>query len=152
MDCALLSNADLSPKATGPPLVILPHISGHPSIRLSVPAAQGRPYPDPWLPDEQTVVPRRGLPCPTTQQETHNLRDSQPQPCPDGTAAPGPPLALRTPHTPTPGLWAAHPSPSPPGSYAIALPAACSAGPGSHPPHPTPNLPHGGEGGTGLQN
>ncbi|XP_023100269.1 solute carrier family 35 member G6 [Felis catus] len=43
--------------------------------------------------------------------------------------APGPLPAPRTPHTPTLGRWAAHPSPSPPGSYAIALPAACSAVP-----------------------
>ena len=61
----------------------------------------GRALLDPWLPDQQTVVIRRGLPCPTTQQETHKLRDSQPQPCPDGAAAPGPLFALRTPHTPT---------------------------------------------------
>lgn len=47
MDCALLSKADLSPKATGPHLVILPRTPGHPSIRLSVPVALGGPCLDP---------------------------------------------------------------------------------------------------------
>lgn len=51
------------------------------------PHGPGGPYPDPWLPDQQTGVRRRGLPCPTSQQETHNLQDSQPQPCPDGTGS-----------------------------------------------------------------
>lgn len=111
----------------------------------------GRALLDPWLPDQQTVVIRRGLPCPTTQQETHKLQDSQPQPCPDGAAALGPLFALRTPHTPTLGRSAAHPSPLLPGSYAITLPAASSAGPGSHQPHPTPNLPHGGRGTPGCR-
>lgn len=58
----------------------------------------------------------------------------------------GPLLVLRTPRTRTPGRSPAHPSPAPPGSYAIALPAASSAGRGSRPPNPTPNLPHQGRG------
>ncbi|XP_070213411.1 solute carrier family 35 member G6 [Bos mutus] len=70
---------------------------------------------------------------------------------PANSAAPGPLFALRTPHTPTLGRSAAHPSPLLPGFYAIALPAACSAGPGSHQPHPTPNLPHGGRGTPGCR-
>nr|XP_059734028.1 solute carrier family 35 member G6 isoform X1 [Bos taurus] len=70
---------------------------------------------------------------------------------PANSAAPRPLFALRTPHTPTLGRSAAHPSPLLPGSYAIALPAACSAGPGSHQPHPTPNLPHGGRGTPGCR-
>lgn len=107
----------------------------------------GRALLDPWLPDQQTVVIRRGLPCPTTQQETHKLQDSQPQPCPDGAAAPGPLFALRTPHTPTLGRSAAHPSPpcclapTPSPSQQLAAPAQAHTS-----PTPPPTCPTGGGG------
>ena len=107
----------------------------------------GRALLDPWLPDQQTVVIRRGLPRPTTQQETHKLQDSQPQPCPDGAAAPGPLFALRTPHTPTLGRSAAHPSPpfclapTPSPSQQLAAPARAHTS-----PTPPPTCPTGGGG------
>ncbi|XP_055254418.1 solute carrier family 35 member G6 [Moschus berezovskii] len=63
----------------------------------------------------------------------------------------GAPVRPAHPAHPNSGALGGPPLPLLPGSYAIALPAACSAGPGSHQPHPTPNLPQGGRGTPGCR-
>lgn len=140
MDCALLSYADLSRRATGPPLVILPHTPGHPSTRLSVPVAQAGPYPDPWPPDQQTVAPGERFTLPhntagdtqspgltvTTLPRRHSGSGAPARPAhpahPNSGALGGPPLPLSAwllRHRPPsslqrrPGLTPAPPHPQP---------------------------------------